>query len=72
MANPSREHWNTIKRILRYIKGTSDAVLCYGGSEFTVRGYTNLDFAGDLEKRKSTTGYLFIIARGAVNRVSKL
>jgi ATP-binding cassette subfamily B (MDR/TAP) protein 1 len=25
MANPGREHWNTIKRILRYIKGTSDA-----------------------------------------------
>ena len=33
MANPGREHWNTIKRILRYIKGTSDAALCYGGSE---------------------------------------
>ena len=32
MANPGREHWNTIKRILRYIKGTSDAALCYGGS----------------------------------------
>ena len=27
MANPGREHWNTIKRILRYIKGTSDAEL---------------------------------------------
>jgi hypothetical protein len=30
MANPGREHWNTIKRILIYIKGTSDAALCYG------------------------------------------
>ncbi|KAJ6978840.1 hypothetical protein NC653_027111 [Populus alba x Populus x berolinensis] len=72
MANPSREHWNTIKRILRYIKGTSDAVLCYGGSKFTVRGHIDLDFAGDLEKRKSTTGYVFIIAGGAVSWVSKL
>jgi hypothetical protein len=33
MANPGKEHWNTIKRILRYIKGTSDAALYYGGSE---------------------------------------
>jgi ATP-binding cassette subfamily B (MDR/TAP) protein 1 len=33
MANRGREHWNTIRRILRYIKGTSDAALYYGGSE---------------------------------------
>jgi len=72
MANPDREHWNTIKRILRYIKGTSDVALCYGGSEFTVRGYVDSDFAGDLEKRKSTTGYVFIIAGEAVSWVSKL
>jgi len=72
LANPGREHWNTIKRILRYIKGTSDAALCYGGSEFTVRGYVDLDFTSDLEKRKSTTGYVFIIAEGAVSWVSKL
>jgi len=57
---------------LRYIKGTSDAALCYRGSEFTVRGYVDSDFAGDLEKRKSTTGYVFIIAGGSVSWVSKL
>jgi len=72
MENPGREHWNTIKRILRYIKSTSDATLCYGGSEFTVKGYVDSDFAGDLEKRKSTTRYVFIIAGGAVSWVSKL
>jgi hypothetical protein len=72
MTNPSIEHWNTIKRILRYIKGTLNVALCYGGSEFTVRGYVNSDFAGDLEKRKFTTGYVFIIAGGAVSWVSKL
>jgi len=72
MENPGRAHWNTIKRILRYINGTSDAALCYGGLEFTVRGYVDSDFAGDLEKRKSTTGYVFIIAGGVVSWVSKL
>jgi len=72
MANPGREHWNTIKRILRYIKGTSDAALCYEGSEFTVRGYVDSDFASNLEKRKSITGYVFIITGGAVSWVSKL
>ena len=72
IASPGREHWNTIKRILRYIKGTSDAALCYGGSEFTVRGYVDSDFAGDLEKRKSTTSYMFIIIRGVMSWVFKL
>ena len=72
MANPGGEHWNIVKKILRYIRGTSDAELCYGGSDFTVRGYVDSDFAGDLDKRKSTTGYVFTLAGGAVSWVSKL
>ncbi|KAH9699198.1 Integrase catalytic domain-containing protein [Citrus sinensis] len=72
MVNPGGEHWITVKRILRYIKGTSDVALCYRGSEFTVRGYVDLDFAGDLDKRKSTTGYVFTLAGAAVSWVLKL
>ncbi|KAK9200365.1 hypothetical protein WN944_015562 [Citrus x changshan-huyou] len=72
MANPGGEHWISVKRILRYIRGTSDVALCYGGSEFTVRGYVDSDFAGDLDKRKSTTGYVFTLAGAAVSWISKL
>ncbi|KAH9704158.1 hypothetical protein KPL70_011349 [Citrus sinensis] len=72
MANPGGEHWIAVKRILRYIRGTSDVALCYGGSEFTVRGYMDSDFARDLDKRKSTTGYVFTLAGAAVSWVSKL
>ncbi|KAH9668793.1 Integrase catalytic domain-containing protein [Citrus sinensis] len=72
MANPDGEHWIAVKRIMRYIRGNSDVALCYGGSEFTVRRYVNLDFAEDLDKRKSTTGYVFTLAGGAVSWVSKL
>ncbi|KAH9685484.1 hypothetical protein KPL70_013981 [Citrus sinensis] len=72
MANPGGEHWITVKRILRYIRGTSDVALCYGGSEFIVRGYVDSDFAGDLDKRKSTTGYVFSLAGAAVSWVLKL
>ena len=50
-----------VKRIMRYIRGTSNVALCYGGSEFTVRGYVDSDFVGDLYKRKSTTSYVFIL-----------
>ena len=72
MANPGQEHWNAVKRILRYIKGTSSAALCYRGSQYVVRGYVDSDFAGDLDKRKSTTGYVFTLAGGAVSWLSKL
>ena len=37
MVNPGGEHWIAVKRILRYIRGTSDVALHYGGSEFAVR-----------------------------------
>ncbi|KAH9779098.1 Integrase catalytic domain-containing protein [Citrus sinensis] len=72
MANPGGEHWIAMKRILRYIRGTSNVALCYGGSEFTVKGYVDSDFAGDLDKRKSTTGYVFTLAGAAVSWVLKL
>ncbi|KAE8686521.1 Protein STRUBBELIG-RECEPTOR FAMILY 1 [Hibiscus syriacus] len=72
MVNPGKEHWNTVKRIMRYIKGTSNVALCYGGSNLLINGYVDSDYAGDLDKSKSTTGYVFKIAGGAVSWVSKL
>ena len=72
MANPGREHWITVKKVLKYIKGTSDVALCYEESEFTVRGYVDSDFARDLNKRKSTTGYMFTLAGAGVSWVLKL
>ena len=55
MVNPGKEHWSAVKRILRYVKGTSNAALCYGGSDFIVRGYVDSNYAGDLDKSKSTS-----------------
>ena len=72
MANPGKEHCSVVKRILRYIKGTSDVALCYGGLKFVVRGYVDSDYAGDIDKSKSTTGYVFTLASGVVSWVSKL
>lgn len=60
MADPGKEHWNVVKRILRYIKGTSDVALCFGGLEFGVRGYVDSDYAGDLDKKNLLQGKLVI------------
>ncbi|GJR57614.1 putative polyprotein [Tanacetum coccineum] len=62
MAHPGKEHWNAVKRIFRYLKGTSDVGLIYGGErEYLVVGYSDSDYAADLDARRSLTGYVFTI-----------
>ncbi|GKD35609.1 retrovirus-related pol polyprotein from transposon TNT 1-94 [Tanacetum coccineum] len=43
MAEPGREHWEAVNRILRYIKGTSDVALCFGDSDLIFKGYVDPD-----------------------------
>ena len=59
MANPSKRHWETAKWVLRYIFGTIDVGLKYPnrGEVPITEGYVDSDFAGDIDTRKSTTGY---------------
>ena len=40
--------------------------LCYRGADPILEGYINADMAGDLDGRKSTSGFLYTFARGAV------
>ena len=71
-ANPSQHHWIAVKRILRYLKGTLNFGLLYrkdGPTEFT--GYSDADWAGDIDDRKSTSGYIFQIGGTAVSWRSK-
>ncbi|GJV90692.1 retrovirus-related pol polyprotein from transposon TNT 1-94 [Tanacetum coccineum] len=72
MTEPGREHWEAVKRILRYVKGTSDVALCFGNSYLIVTGYVDSDYAGDLDGSKSTTEYVFTLCGGTVSWVSKL
>ena len=62
MQEPKEWHWRFFKRLLRYIKTTRDYSLTYSKSNKENKkliGYTDSDFAGNLEDRKSTSGYLF-------------
>ena len=72
LSNPGKEHWEAVKWILRYLKGTSDLCLCFGGSKPVLEGFTDSDMAGDLDDRKSTSGFLFTFAGGAVSWQSRL
>ena len=60
MEAPTTTHFKAAKRILRYLKGTLDFGLFYSSSkEFKLEGYCDSDWAGDLDDRKSTTGFVF-------------
>ncbi len=67
-AKPTTEHWTAVKRILRYLKGTSILGLLYrenGSGEIT--GYSDADWAGDVGDRKSTSGYMFLLGGAAIS-----
>lgn len=66
--NPGSAHWQTVKRILRYLKGTIDSKLVFSRNNDTnLIGYCDADFASDIDDRKSTTGYVFVLNGGAIS-----
>eukprot|EP00253_Pinus_taeda_P033931 PITA_33931 len=61
MANPSKEHWSAMKWVLQYLRGTSDYCITYSRSSEFICGYVDSDFAGDLDKRRSISEYVFTL-----------
>ena len=73
MENPNHEHYNGVKRLLRYVKGTKGYRLFYkkGDSNAKPIGYNDSDFAGDCSDRKSTSGHIFFFGGMAVSGSSQ-
>src|SRR5207248_6191367 len=70
-ARPDNSHWTALKRILRYLSGTKEYGIVYGGDTFVLTGWTDSDWAGDLDDSRSTAGYVFLLAGGAVSWASR-
>ncbi|KAL0457636.1 UNVERIFIED_CONTAM: Retrovirus-related Pol polyprotein from transposon TNT 1-94 [Sesamum latifolium] len=70
-SNPGPDHWVAVKRILRYLKGTSDLALCYHGGSLRLVGYSDADGSADRDERKSTSGYAFLLGGAAITWCSK-
>ena len=67
-SNPGLDHWKAAKKILRYLQGMKNHMLTYKRSDhLKVIGYSDSDFAGCVDTRKSTFGYLFLLAEGAIS-----
>lgn len=71
-ADPNAAHLTAVKRILRYLKGTVNLALKYERSELgTLIGFSDADWAGDQDDRRSTTGNVFLLNGGAMSWLSK-
>ncbi|XP_038981679.1 secreted RxLR effector protein 161-like [Phoenix dactylifera] len=68
MDKPGKAHWSAVKWILRYLKDTSNLGLVFSAqSNCTVTGFSDSDYASDLDRRRSLTGYVFTPSGCAVS-----
>ena len=72
MQSPSKLHYGAAKRVLRYVKGTCSYGLLYtNANNLKLCGFSDSDWAGSLDDRRSTTGYVFNLGSGAIAWSSK-
>ena len=70
MSKLGKENWTVVKRMFRCLHGTTDHAICYQGRDgldrvLDVHGFVDVDWAGDLDHRRSTSGYVFnLLLRG--------
>src|SRR4051812_28857804 len=72
MHDPREPHYNHVKRILRYLKGTLDHGLRINSSSPTsLTAYSDADWAGCPDTRRSTSGYCVYLSDNLVSWSSK-
>ncbi|GJT67255.1 retrovirus-related pol polyprotein from transposon TNT 1-94 [Tanacetum coccineum] len=71
-ASRRRKAKEAVKWLLRYLKGTSKATLCFSRKEVVLEGFSDSDYEGYLDSGKSTTGYVFTVGGTTVSWMSKI
>ena len=54
--NPCKAHWNAVKQVMRYLKGTIDKGLIYNGKSSEIIVFCDADWASGIDSRRSTLG----------------
>ncbi|GJV57165.1 hypothetical protein Tco_1458170 [Tanacetum coccineum] len=70
-SNPSRQHWQAITRVFKYLKGTMDYDLSYIGYPSVLEGYSDASRINHVEDSSSTSGWVFLLGGGAISWASK-
>jgi phosphoribosyl-AMP cyclohydrolase len=76
MLKPGKENWTTVKKVFRYLHGTTSYGLCYQGRSgldrvVDIHSFVDAYWDGDLDCRRSTSGYVFNLFGGAISWMSK-
>ena len=76
MSNSEKQHWEAVKWVLRYLRGTVRLGLVFQrlktGKPRLLQSYVDADYAGDLDQRRSTTGYVFTVAECVISWKAEL
>jgi hypothetical protein len=77
MSKPKKEHWTTVKRVFRYLRGTTSYGLCYQGRSgldrvFDIHGFFYAYWVGYMDHRISTSGYVFNLFGGEISWMRKI
>ena len=71
MSNPGKSHLEAAKRVLCYLKGTTSLGLEYRNQDTTMTnqlwGYVDADWAGNVDDRRSTSGYVLMLNGAAIS-----
>lgn len=68
LSNPGMDRWKAAKRVMQYLQRTKDYMLTYRRSDqLEIIGYSDSDFAGCQDSRRSTSCYIYLLAGGAIS-----
>ncbi|RVX23060.1 Retrovirus-related Pol polyprotein from transposon TNT 1-94 [Vitis vinifera] len=68
LSNPGMDHWRAAKRVMRYLQRTKEYMLTYRRlDQLELIGYSDSNFAGCQDSRRSTSGYIYLLAGGAIS-----
>lgn len=70
-SDPGKDHWIIAKRVLRYLKATPEYSIKYGKDGKCLTAYTDSDWAGDVDDRKSCSGSILMLAGSPVSWKSR-
>jgi hypothetical protein len=76
MSKPGKEHWTLVKRVFKYLRGTISYGLCYQGRPYLdrvleIHGFVDANWAGELDRIISTSGYVFNMFGGEISWMRK-
>ena len=72
MSRSRKQHWEAVKWILRFLRGSTDTCLCFTSAILKLLGYVDADLVGDIDSRKSTTRFVFTLGGTAISWASNL